>query len=110
METPLPRYERHFFVCTNQPSGVGEAIGQELKYQVKKQKMLATVTLGSKPRARAQLTGCLDQCKYCKNGPGAAIVVYPEGTWYGNVLLADVAEIVREHLYHGRVVERLVIE
>jgi (2Fe-2S) ferredoxin len=34
-------------------------------------------------------------------------VVYPEGTWYTYVDQADIDEILREHLQHGRVVERL---
>ena len=41
-------------------------------------------------------------------GAGAAIVVYPEGVTYANVAVADVAEIVEEHLLKGRHVERLV--
>jgi (2Fe-2S) ferredoxin len=35
------------------------------------------------------------------------MVVYPEGVWYAGVTVADVAEIVREHLVSGRPVERL---
>ena len=41
----------------------------------------------------------------CERGPN--MVVYPEGVWYSGVQVADVAEIVREHFQHGRVVERL---
>ncbi|HXM45198.1 MAG TPA: hypothetical protein VN924_28425 [Bryobacteraceae bacterium] len=35
-------------------------------------------------------------------------MVYPEGTWYCNVRLADVDEIVTEHMLRGRPVERLL--
>jgi len=41
-------------------------------------------------------------------GAGPAIVVYPEGVTYANVTVADVAEIVEEHLLKGRQVQRLV--
>ena len=37
------------------------------------------------------------------------MVVYPEGTWYGNVTVADLEEIIEEHVVNGRVVARLVI-
>ena len=53
---------------------------------------------------RAQKAGCLDACAM-----GAAVVVYPEGIWYGKVTPADVPEILEEHLVHGRPVERLVV-
>jgi NADP-reducing hydrogenase subunit HndC len=41
-------------------------------------------------------------------GTGPTTVVYPEGTWYCNVRLADVDEIVTEHMLRGRPVERLL--
>ncbi|MFI5290815.1 MAG: (2Fe-2S) ferredoxin domain-containing protein, partial [Polyangia bacterium] len=46
--------------------------------------------------------GCLGPCF-----DGPTVVVYPEGVWYANVTIADVDEIVREHLVGGRPVERL---
>jgi (2Fe-2S) ferredoxin len=36
--------------------------------------------------------------------------VYPEGVWYGGVTLADVEEIVRDHLVEDRPVERLRVD
>ncbi len=42
----------------------------------------------------------------CERGPN--LVVYPEGVWYSRVQVEDVAEIVREHLGHGRPVARLL--
>jgi (2Fe-2S) ferredoxin len=35
------------------------------------------------------------------------VIVYPEGVYYGKVTLADVNEIVEEHLVNNRPVERL---
>jgi NADH-quinone oxidoreductase subunit F len=40
-------------------------------------------------------------------GRGVVLVVHPDAVRYGNVRVADVAEIVREHLLKGRPVERL---
>lgn len=42
------------------------------------------------------------------HGAGPAIVVYPEGVTYANVTVADVPEIVEEHLLKGRQVKRLL--
>ena len=41
-------------------------------------------------------------------GAGAALVIYPEGVTYANVTVADVPEIVEEHLLKGRQVKRLI--
>lgn len=38
---------------------------------------------------------------------GVVVLVYPEGTYYGNVTVEDVPEIVEEHIKKGRVVDRL---
>ena len=46
--------------------------------------------------------GCLDACSQ-----GPAVVVYPEGVWYGHVKVEDVPEIVESHLVRGQPVERL---
>lgn len=57
---------------------------------------------GLQTQIRAQRAGCLDACAF-----GPALVVYPEGTYYGNVQLTDVAEIVESHLVNNQPVERL---
>ena len=50
-------------------------------------------------------TGCFGLCAL-----GPVVVVYPEGVFYSKVTEADVAEIVAEHLWKGRVVQRLVYD
>lgn len=49
-------------------------------------------------------TGCFG---ICDKGP--IVVIYPEGTWYGNVTPDDVEEIVSSHIEEGEKVERLLI-
>lgn len=49
-------------------------------------------------------TGCFGVCN-----KGPIVVVYPEGTWYGNVTVDDVEKIVEEHIEGGQVVKELVI-
>jgi (2Fe-2S) ferredoxin len=46
--------------------------------------------------------GCLGPCF-----EGPTIVVYPEGVWYVGVTLADVPEIIEQHMVGGHPVERL---
>jgi len=48
-------------------------------------------------------TGCHG---FCENGP--LVIVFPEGTFYVRVQPDDVKEIVENHLYKGRIVERLL--
>ena len=48
-------------------------------------------------------TGCFGLCAL-----GPVVIISPDGTFYSNVTVDDVAEIVSEHLLKGRVVERLV--
>jgi (2Fe-2S) ferredoxin len=100
----MPLLERHVFVCENRrpeddPRGCCAAKGSvELRAALKD----AARRAGLKGRVRVNAAGCLDQCAH-----GPTVVVYPEAVWYGHVGLADVDEIVREHLVGGRPVERL---
>jgi (2Fe-2S) ferredoxin len=99
------KYEKHVFICANDKaapkkcctSAHGLALTDALK--------AALLERGLQTRMRAQSTGCLDAC-----GRGPTLVVYPEGTYYGNVQLADVQEIVESHLVNNVPVERLVIQ
>jgi len=53
---------------------------------------------------RAQKAGCLDVC-----AQGIAMVIYPEGVWYGRVTKSDINEIIDSHLLGDRPVKRLQI-
>jgi len=98
------KYDKHIFVCVNQkPDGkkcCGESFGleavQRLRDKIKEANLFYTV--------RAQKAGCLD---FCSQGP--AMVVYPEGVFYGNLTLDAVDQIVEEHLINGRVVDEFYV-
>ena len=98
------KYKKHIFVCTNQRDGGKESCGEgkgmelvnEFKNLIKEHKLNTDM--------RAQKAGCFDVCAH-----GPAVVVYPDGIFYGKVQLSDVKEIFEEHLLHNRPVERLKI-
>lgn len=52
---------------------------------------------------RVNSAGCLDQCEL-----GPTIVIYPQGTWYGNVQQTDIPRIV-DSIANGYLVEDLLI-
>jgi (2Fe-2S) ferredoxin len=101
-----PPYTRHVFVCTNRrPDGSPRGCcatkgGDEVRLELKRQ-LDAQGVKG----VRGNAAGCLDACER-----GVAVVVYPDNVWYGGVTVADVKEIVSEHVVGGRVVERLRME
>ena len=101
-----PPFERHLFVCTNlrepnNPKGSCSAKGSEELPLAFKQALDARGVKGM----RINKAGCLDACER-----GCAVVVYPEGVWYGGVTKGDVEQIVAEHLVGGKPVERLVMK
>lgn len=99
------KYKRHVFVCTNEKDAgkkcCGEHKGMELVNELKR--LIAEA--GIQKEVRAQRAGCFDVCN-----EGPAIVVYPEGIFYGNVAPGDIREIFEEHVVRGIPVERLKLE
>lgn len=95
------KYEKHIFICINQrekEESCGEAIGMKLVAKFKK--TIADKNLTTP--IRAQRAGCLDVCSF-----GPALVVYPDGVFYGHVQESDVEEIVESHIMRNIPVERL---
>ncbi len=102
----MPPFERHVFVCENRrppghPKGCCAEKGSEAVRAAFKAELARR---GLEGKVRANAAGCLDACEN-----GVALVVYPEQVWYGRVTVADVPEIVEEHLVNGRPVVRLQI-
>ena len=98
------KYEKHIFICTNEKDGkkcCGEERGMELVKKFKDE----LKDRGLNKTMRAQRAGCFD---VCKDGP--AVVVYPEGIFYGHVKPKDVTRIIEEHLINNRPVSDLQLE
>jgi (2Fe-2S) ferredoxin/predicted O-methyltransferase YrrM len=95
-------FRYHVFVCDQQkpegaPScgaGGGLAVIEALRREVAAQGL----------ESQVQVTAC-GSLGLCESGPNA--VVYPEGTWYSGLTLADAPELVEEHFRNGRPVARL---
>ena len=100
----------HLFVCADQKDEVGRDVAKALKLELKKQGLKSWRSEGEKLHNRVQTCNCLDLCKHCKKGSGAALVIYPEGVFYGDVRPKDVADIVEQHLGNDRPVTRLVLD
>ncbi len=61
--------------------------------------------LGIQDEVGIVLTGCFGLCE-----KGPIVIVYPDETFYSKVKVDDVDDIVNEHIYKGRIVERLVFD
>jgi (2Fe-2S) ferredoxin len=102
MEEPV--FHKHIFICVNQRApgaarrSCGEAHGMEIVDAFKKKLKALNLPVP----IRSQRAGCLDICDF-----GQTIAVYPEGVFYVGVSLADVDEIIQEHILNDRPVERL---
>jgi (2Fe-2S) ferredoxin len=96
------RYDKHIFICTNQKvegkACCGEARGMELVNKFKE----VLREKGLQGKIRAQRSGCIDACS---NGP--ALVIYPEGTYYGHVTLNDVERIIEQHVKNNQILTDL---
>ena len=101
--------QRHVFVCNGKSCmAVGSAEvkkafedeleGKNLRY--------GKESKGRNPNGKIVLTDC-GSVGFCSIG--TAVLVYPEGVWYGQVNAEDVPEIIEEHLVGGRIVERLAL-
>jgi (2Fe-2S) ferredoxin len=96
---------RHVFVCVNErqesdplPCCAGRG-GREVYESLRS----AVARAGLTREVWVTRTGCMVHCN-----TGVTVVVYPDDCWYGHVSLADVPELVAEHLLGGRPVQRLL--
>jgi len=99
----------HVFVCTGKScSAVDSAL---VKAEFERELLARGILFGKEkkgknPRGTVVLSES-SSVGFC--AIGAAVMVYPDGIWYGQVQASDVPEIVKEHLVNGRVVERLAL-
>ncbi len=99
----------HVFVCTGKSCAAVESaeVKAEFDRELSGRGMLfGKEKKGKNPRGSIVVTECAS-VGFC--AIGAAVMVYPEGIWYGQVRPGDVAEIVNEHLLNGKVVKRLAL-
>jgi len=92
----IEQAQRHLFLCIG-PDCCSSSKGGELWDVLKSEaKNLPVPILRTK-------AGCL---RVCKDGPW--LVVYPEGTWYGNVTPERLRRILKEHVVEGRPVKEWI--
>jgi len=93
----MPTYRSHVLVCggTGCVSSGSLKLQENLKAELVKKKLDKEILVVQ--------TGCHGMCEL-----GPIVVVYPEGTFYTRVQPEDAKTIVEEHLYKGRVVEKLL--
>jgi len=92
----MPTYRTNILVCAgtgcsaSNSAGIYEAFNEELK------------KLGLDQEVSVIKTGCFGLCQ-----KGPIVAVYPDNVFYCHVKVDDVAKIVSEHIYKGRVVKEL---
>ena len=101
--------KHHVFVCNGKScSAVGSAeVKAAFEEELQKRNLRwGKESKGRNPNGEIILTDC-GSVGFCSIG--AAVLVYPEGVWYGQVCAEDVPEIIEEHLINGKIVERLAL-
>ena len=101
--------KRQVFVCTGKsctPVGGPEVMAEFDRILTEKGLRNGKESKGRNPMGEIVLTEC-GSIGFCSIG--VAVMVYPDGTMYGQVQPEDVAEIVEKHIEKGEVVERLAL-
>ncbi|MBL8485396.1 MAG: NAD(P)H-dependent oxidoreductase subunit E [Rhodocyclaceae bacterium] len=102
----MSHFKHHVFFCCNQRAEGENCCNNHGATEMRDycKKRVKELKLAGQGKARVNMAGCLDRCDL-----GPVLVVYPEAVWYTYVDREDIDEIIREHLQHGRIVERLRI-
>lgn len=98
------KFEHHIFVCTNHKGKGKHCCSEEKGLELVAKFREVLKEKGLRGDVRAQRAGCLDACS-----DGPALVIYPEGTYYGNVKVKDVEHIVKKHIIDGKKVKKLAV-
>lgn len=102
----MSKYKKHIFICTNDKENGKKCCTADFGLQLINSFRENSKELEiSNKDIRIQRSGCLG---VCSNGP--ALVVYPEGVFYGKVTLDDVKEITESHIKNDKFVERLKLD
>ena len=106
MNAPI---KRHVFVCNGKScSQVGAAEVKAEFERILEEKGIrqGKESKGRNPKGEVVLTDC-GSVGFCSIG--VAVLIYPEGVWYGQVTAEDVPEIIEKHIEKGEIVERLAL-
>jgi (2Fe-2S) ferredoxin len=101
--------KRHVFVCNGKScSAVGSAEVKAEFVRILEEKGLrqGKESKGRNPLGEVLLTDC-GSIGFCS--VGTAVMVYPDGTLYGQVTAEDVPEIIERHIENGDIVKRLAL-
>ncbi|HSI88631.1 MAG TPA: (2Fe-2S) ferredoxin domain-containing protein [Pyrinomonadaceae bacterium] len=101
--------KRHVFVCTGKScSAVGAEDVKKEFTRILEEKGLrqGKESKGRNPVGEVLLTEC-GSIGFCS--VGTAVMVYPDGTLYGQVTAADVSEIIESHIEKGEPIARLAL-
>jgi (2Fe-2S) ferredoxin len=101
--------KRQVFVCTGKSCnavGAQEVMGEFSRILQGKGIRQGKEVKGRNPVGEIVLTEC-GSIGFCS--VGTAVMVYPDGTMYGQVMPEDVPEIIEKHLENDQPVERLTL-
>ena len=98
------KYEKHLFVCSNSREDDRKSCGAALGMAMVKRLKEIAKEKGVDYPVRIQRAGCLDVCEH-----GPAMVVYPEGVFYGDLQFEDLEKIVEEHMLNNTPVNEKMI-
>lgn len=101
--------KRQVFVCTGKSCaavGAQEVMSEFTRILQEKGIRQGKETKGRNPLGEVVLTEC-GSIGFCSIG--TAVMVYPDGTMYGQVMPEDIPEIVEKHIENGQPVERLAL-
>ena len=104
------RIERQVFVCTGKSCTAAGSADVKAAFETQleaKGLRFGKEAKGRNPKGPIVLTDC-GSVGFCSLG--TAVLVYPDGTWYGQVTAEDVPEIIEEHLEKGVIVKRLLLK
>jgi (2Fe-2S) ferredoxin len=106
MKAPI---KRHVFVCNGKSCsqvGSAEVKAEFVRILEGKGNSAGKESKGRNPKGEVVLTDC-GSVGFCSIG--VAVLIYPEGVWYGQVTAEDVPEIIEKHIEKGEIVERLAL-
>ena len=106
MKAPI---KRHVFVCNGKSCSQVDSAGVKAEFErILQEKGIrqGKESKGRNPLGEVVLTDC-GSVGFCSIG--VAVLIYPEGVWYGQVTADDVPEIIEKHIEKGEIVERLAL-